>query len=1154
MEFRILGPLEVISDGQALDLGGAKQRALLAVLLLHPNQVVSRDRLIDALWEENPPNTAEKALQVHVSKLRKQLGRDRIVTKTPGYAIRVDQDELDIGRFERLVEEGGRQQVAEALALWRGPPLADVAQSRFARQEIGRLEERRLTVLEERIETELALGRRADLIAELEALVAGHPLRERLRALLMLALYRAGRQAEALDVYQDARRALVEELGIEPGRELRELHQTILRQDPALEPTVEAEMEERRNGAASDFVGRGPELAELSAGLGDALAGRGRVFLLQGEPGIGKSRLADEVVSRAKARGAHVLIGRCWEAGGAPAYWPWTQSLRAYVRAVEPGDVRRQLGASAAEVAQIVPQLHELFPGLPEPETVDSEAARFRLFDSTASFLMRAAAERPLVLVLDDLHAADEPSLLLLQYVASSLEDSRILIVGTFRDLDPTVQEPLEGTLAELGRSPVTRRIPLSGLDREEVAQLAELTASTTPTDRLVAELYAETEGNPLFVSEIVRLLAAEGRLGSEAAGKIPIPETIREVIGRRLRTLSGECRRVLSLGSVFGREFGLVALERTADYTGIDKLLSVLDEAITARVVEELPGSFGRLRFGHALTRDSLYEEIPATHRARLHLRVAEVLETLYAGNVEPHLAELAHHFSLAVPAARPERAIEYGQRAGDQALALLAYEEAARLYELALHVLTVALPGDESRRGELLLSLGEAHIRAGNAAVAKETFLHAAAVARRSGPPRNLARAAAGYGGRFVWGRAGRDEQLVPLLEEGLAVLSETDVELRVRLLARLAGALRDEHSRARRDELSREALEIARGSGNPAALAYALDGRVWAIVAPDTVRDLLVLGNELCEVAEQIGDREAVVQGHIHQFTAHIVSGDVGAAQLELEGLGDIARDLRQPAQLWQLQATRGLLALTAGRLTEAEELIAQTLAVGEGALPDAAVPHYLIQRYMLGSFLGGLDEMEQEIEDLVAEYPARPVFRCVLLHLRLELGRRDVARNDLEELATDDFAVIPFDQEWLFAMSLLAETAATLGDAASAEVLYEALTPWGEMNAVDVMEGGRGAMSRYLGLLATTLEHPSDAETHFEDGLATNERMGARPWLAHTQVDYARMLLGRGDADDSARARESIDAALATYRELGMESFASRTSTLAREVAG
>jgi predicted ATPase len=460
--------------------------------------------------------------------------------------------------------------------------------------------------------------------------------------------------------------------------------------------------------AQGGFVGREPELAELITGLDEAVAGHGRLYLLQGDAGIGKSRLADELISRAKARGARVLAGRCWEAGGAPAYWPWTQSLRAYARMTDARAVREQLGAGAVEVARIVPELRELFPGLPAPEPGAPAAARLRLFDATASFLRNASAERPLILVFDDLHLADEASLLLLRSVAKALEDSRILIVGTSRDLDPG-RDPLGRTLADLGRERVSSRIQLTGLGEPEVGRLAELTVMVKPSRQLVAGLHAETGGNPLFVSEAVRLLAAEARLDPGAPARIPIPESVRETIGRRLRGLSGECRRVLSLASVFGREFGLVALERVAYYTAIDKLLGVLDEAITAGVVEELPGSVGRLRFGHALMRDALYEEIPAAHRARLHRRVGEVLEVLYAGNSDAHLAELARHFALAVAAAAPEKAIEYTKRAGDEATRVLAYEEGARLYGLALQIIDEMDSPDEETRSELLLALGE-------------------------------------------------------------------------------------------------------------------------------------------------------------------------------------------------------------------------------------------------------------------------------------------------------------------------------------------------------------------------------------------------------------------------------------------------------------
>src|SRR5947207_35054 len=310
-------------------------------------------------------------------------------------------------------------------------------------------------------------GRHAELAGEVDALVREHPLRERLRGQLMLALYRCGRQADALQAYRDARAALVEELGIEPGRGLRELHQAILEQNPALD--VAAKVEATPGSAGGFLVGREAELGELGTGLDDAFAGRGRLLLLFGEPGVGKSRLADELASRARARGARVLVGRCWEAGGAPAYWPWVQTLRAYVREADPAALRVQLGAGAGEIAQIVPELRELFSDLPAPISAESEAARFRLLDSTAAFLRAASAEQPLVLVLDDLHAADEPSLLMLRFLAGELGDSGVLLVGTFRDVDPTVRDPLEATLAELGRQPTTQRVALSGLDRAGV-------------------------------------------------------------------------------------------------------------------------------------------------------------------------------------------------------------------------------------------------------------------------------------------------------------------------------------------------------------------------------------------------------------------------------------------------------------------------------------------------------------------------------------------------------------------------------------------------------------------------------------------------------------------------------------------------------------
>jgi DNA-binding SARP family transcriptional activator/tetratricopeptide (TPR) repeat protein len=1139
----MLGPLEALADGRSLDLGGQKQRALLAVLLLEANRVVSADRLIEALWEEEPPETAGKALQVYVSQLRKLLGKERLQTKAPGYLLRVEEGELDLERFQRLHAEGMH---AEALLLWRGPPLAEFVYRRFAQSEIARLEELRLACLEDRIDSDLASGRHAELVGELDALVRAQPLRQRLRAQVMLALYRSGRDAEALEAYQDAREVLVEQLGIEPRRELRELQQAILNQDPVLD--LVAEHTAAAESARGAFVGRERELDELVAGLDDAFAGRGRLFLLVGEPGIGKSRLADELISRARARAARVLIGRCWEAGGAPAYWPWVQSLRAYVRETEPATLRAQLGAGSAELAQFLPELRELFPDLPEPPALEPESARFRLFEAVSSFLRSAAQTRPLVLVLDDLHAADEPSLLLLQFLARELGESRLLVVGAYRDVDPSPTDPLTVAVTELVREPVTRSVALGGLGERDVARFIELTSGETPSEELVVSVHAETEGNPLFVGEIVRLLAAEGGLDDAAAPpRLAIPQSVRDVIARRLRHLSQECNRVLVLASVLGREFVLDALARVGGVSEVE-LLETLDEAMIARVVSDVPGNRGRLRFAHVLIRDSLYEGLTTARRVRLHRQAAEALETVYGDEPGPHLAELAYH---TIAGSDFDNGLVYARRAGDRAIALLAYEEAARLYQTALDAL--AATGHHERRTdcELLLSLGEAESRAGNSSAAAKAFFDAAGIARRLGLSRELARAAADYGGRIVWARAGDDVRLVPLLEEGLAALGDEDVELRVRLLARLSGALRDEPARERRDALSREAVELARRTGNLAALAYALDGRLYAIIAPDSIAECLDLGAELCDVAEQIGDTERLVQGHMHKFIAHVTIGDVHNATAELALVGRIADELRQPVQRWQVRGAEAMLALATGSLAAAEELIEDAFALGRHAIP-AALPHYTFQRYTLCEFQGKLAEVEQAMSAVVSAHPARPVFRCALAHLHAQLGRDSAARRELDDLARDDFSGLPLDMEWLLATSLLAETSALLGDTQAATILYRLLLPYATFNAVDTAEGMRGSVSRYLGLLATTMSRWDEATNHFENALAMNERMGARPWLAHAQHDYARMLLARDGSGDRNQALELLAGCAETCRELGMRALEERASALREQV--
>ncbi|MBE2319568.1 AAA family ATPase [Solirubrobacter sp. CPCC 204708] len=1112
------------ADG-VVTLGGARQRALLAVLLLHANETLSADRLIDELWGDAPPPTAAKTVQVYISRLRRALKDPAMIaTREPGYALRLDRERLDAHRFERMIAEGRAELAAgqpgraaatldSALSLWRGTPLADLADERFAERERSRLEDLRVTALEQLTEAELALGQHAHLLERLERLVAEHPYRERFRAQLMLALYRCDRQADALAAYRDARRRLADELGIEPGERLRELERAILTQDPRLDlaPVTPVPAAEVLAGA---FVGRERELGALIAGLDDAVAGQGRLFLLVGEPGIGKSRLAEELSAQARSRGAQVLVGRCWEAGGAPAYWPWVQSLRGYVRRADPDTLRAQLGPGAVDVAQLLPELRTVLPDLPPAPAVESEGARFRLFDSLTAFLHSLAAAQPLVLVLDDLHAADEPSLLLLRFVARELGHSRVLIVGAFRDVDPTVSEPLQRAVAELTREPLTRSLPLTGLSQADVAQFLE-PASAPP--ELVAAVHAETEGNPLFVGEIVRLLGKEGR--------VTIPHSIRDTIGRRLRHLSDECNELLLYASVLGREFDLTVLARVSGHDR-GSVLELLDEAMQARVVSDVPGSIGRMRFAHALIRDAAYRSLARARRLELHRRVGAALEAVHQGDLEPHLAEVAHHFFLG---GAPE-AVEYASRAGARAVALHAYEEAVRLYEIGLAALHNATPVEHCR---LLLALGDAQGRQGDDVRAKATFLRATELARTAGEAELFARAAAGYGGRFLWSHGLTDERLVPLLEEGVATVGSQDSALRVRLLSRLAAALRHGPTRARREVLMGEAIEMARRIGDPVTIASALTAAESALHAPHTARQRLANAGEIVELATVAGDRERLFDGHEHAFWASWELGDPERRGRELLEMTRCAHDLRQPAQLWMLAAAHATFALAQGRFDEAPELIRRAAEIGEPVLAWNAGAARTLQRFLLCCERGGLEEYLAEVRDDEPAFPSPLVHRSVLAHGYARLGRLEEAAPLVAEITSHDLADWHVDEQWFCSICLLAETCARLDDPACAACLYELLAPYADHNAVAVPEMAMDSTARPLGILATLLERYDEAEEHFRAAAAMNERMGARGWLAHTWAEHAALRQRRGD-----RATELVAQAEATYRELGM----------------
>jgi DNA-binding SARP family transcriptional activator len=1151
MEFSILGPLEVVDDGRTVQLGGTRQRSLLAILVLHRGEVVSAERLVESLYESGPPATAAKSLQAHVSRLRRALApADRLHTRPGGYVLETGADEVDADRAATLLAEGRRSLAAgdaesaaaaldAALHLWRGPPLVEFAYHSFAQDEIARLEQLRLECLEERLEADLALGREAVVVSELEQLVAEHPVRERLRGQLMLALYRCGRQADALVSYQDARRALVEELGIDPGRSLQELERAILNQDPRLDPPsgpVAAPAVDDATGlAGGTFVGRERELAQLEDALAGARAGRGRLVLLSGEAGIGKSRLADELAARARRRGVRVLSGAAWEAGGAPAYWPWVQVLRAYVHDADRNALREALGIGAVDVAQVLPELRELFPDLPESSVPDSEDARFRLFDATASFLRRAAEGTPLLVVLDDVHAADQSSLQLLEFVAASLASARVLVVASYRDPELEPGDPIAAALTDVSRR-AGIRIVLTGLDRAEVGSFVAEGWEFRPSPHVVDAIAAETEGNPLFVGEIVRLLAAEAshEAPSDADWRPTIPETVKEVIGRRLGRLSAECRELLALASVAGREFPLDVVGRLGGQESIE-VLSLLEEAVPARVVSEVAGSPGRMRFTHALIRDTLYDALPHARRLELHRRTGEALEELRAGESLEHLSELAHHYFHALPAGDADTAVAHARRAADQSQAVLAHGEAARLYRNALRALTLRPVPDPGLERALLLDLGTALARSGDTPSAKDAFLQVADLARLSGDTADLGRAALGYHGHFTAPRPAGDRLVVALLEEALDAVGETDSALRARLLSRLAVALRDEHDERRRLEVGEQAVATARRLGDPATLAYALSGLAAAQLGHADHTRRLAVAHELREVAEASGNQHALFEVLLPECLVHAERNDFDAVRANVRRTAALADDLRQPSHLWWARSLEAMLALHEGRFADAEKLVPQALEVGARALALESNGAYAVQLYLLRREQGRAAEAIEPLQRSAADNPARPFLRCALATLAVDAGDLTSARRIFGELAADRFAIVPPDNERFLAAAFLTEACAALGDTGRAATLYEQnadLADWGAANAP---EGTAGAMARTLGVLAAMLGRTTDAVAYHRRAIAVDTATGGVPWVAYAQAELADLLAASGEREEAAALHA---AASATADELGM----------------
>jgi len=723
VRFGVLGTLEVVGDdGATVELGGAQARTVLAILLVAGGRVVPAEVLIDALWGEEPPSSAAGTLQSYVSRLRRALEPARaagaeakiLVREAPGYRLDVEADDVDFRRFERLAGEGralleesrhaeARAALVEADALWRGRALLESTDHEFARGIAARLEERRVAAIEDRVEADLHLGRHGALVGELTELVDRYPLREGLRAHLALALYRSGRQAEALRALDDARHTLVEELGVEPSRPLRELGSRILDHDPALDlsflrssPGKNAgeirQNEEEETTSASTLVGRRIELAQLLAALEESTRAS-RMALVEGEPGIGKTRLVEELATRATEQGAVAVWGRSHEGDGAPAFWPWLGALRSLIAAVPAAAAAASSGGVEQLLRPSATSTGAGAAGDAEP-VFTAGPVRFELFEAVATMLAAAAAEGPLVILLDDLQWADQASLELLGFLAGRLVDEHVLVVGTVRELEVGQNDAVVDALAALSRRPGSRRLPLRGLDEADTERLLEQTTGQPVPPELAATIHARAEGNPFYATELARLLTA-GDVSDVPAG-------VRDTVRRRLAQLPEATAELLRVCAVIGRDADL-ALLTVAAGRSFDDCLDDLDPAVVSRLVVAVDDQPGTFRFAHALVREVVLDGVSSLRRARLHLRVADAIIDV-AGDADDAAEILAEHLWAAAPVGVGARAAEALQRAAEVAVRRLAFESASDLLRRAIALRRAAGSGPAEAEAELV------------------------------------------------------------------------------------------------------------------------------------------------------------------------------------------------------------------------------------------------------------------------------------------------------------------------------------------------------------------------------------------------------------------------------------------------------------------
>jgi DNA-binding CsgD family transcriptional regulator/tetratricopeptide (TPR) repeat protein len=896
-----------------------------------------------------------------------------------------------------------------------------------------------------------------------------------------------------------------------------------------------------RLSPALPFVGRDAELAALRRLWSEARSEGRRIALVGGEPGCGKTRLAWEAAGRARDDGAWVLYGAC-DASLTSPYQPFVEALAHLVEHVEPVELRDAAGARAGELARLLPDLRSQLRDLPDPAEGDPASQRHRLHSAVLDLLTAFGQTRPVLLVLDDLHWADRPSLLLLEHLARAAGDAPLLVVATYRDGEFDAGPGLTATMAELHRRPGVERIALGGLGLAAVEELVIGLGGGPDSGPLAGVLCDLTAGNAFLVGELWRHLAEIGALAQQDDGWVLVgdpehvatPESVRQVVGQRLERLAPQTREMLELAAVVGRPAGLTLLRRTSGRADAE-LIDALDEATRAGVLEVLPGPPVTHRFRHELLRRAVADRVAPLRRAALHQRVAEAMEELPAERGVRAAADLAYHWTEATPVAGPEPAVAASLRAADVELEALAFDGAVRLLRSAL-ALGVE---DPVWRGGVEYELGVALHRAGDTEAAIESFAASAALARECDDNEAFARAAVAFE-EACWRPGVIDHRALELLTEAHARLDPADSALRVGVLACLGSALAVDGQHEAGGARWEEAVAMARHVGDRRALAAALFRGLWARGTRSS-QELLDALTEACALAEEVGDFD--LRSEIGGFCMRLLIElyDLGGARRELAHLRAGSGRAGQPFYRHVGDLYMGCLAICDGRFDEAEASAERAVDLSRqlgGPRDTTAV--YGIQMFTIRREQGRLGEVAPLVR--LAARDRAGTWAPALTALLAGLGLADAARVELERLSADGFAAVPPGPLRLAALGFLADACDVVNDPRLAALVYEQLLPFEGRNVI-VGEAVMcyGAADRFLGVLACLMGDDDTALRHLEAALALNERLGAATWLAHTRFELARVLLERGDDE---RARALFDAAEAEGRRLGMVALCER----------